>query len=155
MDRLNALAESFKMQYEKFLIGCDSIEETDKWNKEEYGEMDVYYTNYIVSVIMRLIAADGAFSEKETDYLNEFFGFDYSTEELKRVYDDCSDSIENLFDKDLGSEIAMMREINAKLADFYKELLMTACDMIIESDGVIDGAEVELAKQLKDTVERR
>ena len=103
MDRLNALSESFKTKYERFLIGCDSIEELDQWDKEANGEMDVYYSNDIVSVIIRLIAADGSFSERETDYLNEFFGFDYTTEELKNIYDDCGEAIESLFDEDLGS----------------------------------------------------
>lgn len=153
MDRLNALSESFKTKFERFLIGCDSIEELDRWDKEANGEMDVYYSNDIVSVIIRLIAADGSFSEKETDYLNEFFGFDYTAEELKSTYEDCSDEIENLFDEELGSGIATMREINSNLADAYKELLLTVCDIIIESDGVIDGAEVELAQQLKNIVQ--
>ena len=43
-----------------------------------------------------------------------------------------------------------MRAINEKLAEAYKDLLLTVCDIIIESDGVIDSAEVDLAKQLKD-----
>lgn len=150
MDRLNALSESFKTKYERFLIGCDSIEELDQWDKEANGEMDVYYSNDIVSVIIRLIAADGSFSERETDYLNEFFGFDYTTEELKNIYDDCGEAIESLFDEDLGSGLSNMRAINEKLAEAYKDLLLTVCDIIIESDGVIDSAEVDLAKQLKD-----
>ena len=112
--------------------------------------MDVYYSNDIVSVIIRLIAADGSFSERETDYLNEFFGFDYTTEELKNIYDDCGEAIESLFDEDLGSGLSNMRAINEKLAEAYKDLLLTVCDIIIESDGVIDSAEVDLAKQLKD-----
>ena len=150
MDRLNALSESFKTKYERFLIGCDSIEELDQWDKEANGEMDVYYSNDIVSVIIRLIAADGSFSERETDYLNEFFGFDYTTEELKNIYDDFGEAIESLFDEDLGSGLSNMRAINEKLAEAYKDLLLTVCDIIIESDGVIDSAEVDLAKQLKD-----
>lgn len=150
MDRLNALSESFKTKYERFLIGCDSIEELDQWDKEANGEMDVYYSNDIVSVIIRLIVADGSFSERETDYLNEFFGFDYTTEELKNIYDDCGEAIESLFDEDLGSGLSNMRAINEKLAEAYKDLLLTVCDIIIESDGVIDSAEVDLAKQLKD-----
>lgn len=152
MDKLNALSESFKMKYEKFLIGCDSIEEIDLWDKEAYGEMDGFYSNDIVSVIIRLIAADGSFTEKETAYLNDLFGFDYTAEELKGIYDDCGDSIENLFEKDLGEGIANLKKINDKLADIYKDLLLTVCDIVIESDGVIDRAELELAKQLKDIV---
>lgn len=152
MNKLDLYTESFKAKYESFLIGCDSIEEIDLWDKDAYGEMDIFYTNDIVSVILRLIAADGDFSEQEAVYVKKFFGLQYSSSELKEIYDECGDAIEKLFDEEIESGIAYLRKINGKLADAYKELLLIACDIIIESDGVIAKAETELARQLKNKV---
>ena len=56
--------DSFKMKHEAFLVGCDAIEEMGLWNKEAYGEMDVFYSNDLVIVIIRLIATDGKISQK-------------------------------------------------------------------------------------------
>lgn len=152
MEKLDYLSESFKLKYEKFLIGCDSLEEIEKWDKESLGEMDAYYSNDILCVILRLIAADGDFTEEETQYLNEIFGFDYTTDEITSLYDDCKDAIEALFDDGIDKGVSMMRGVNEKLADAYKDMLLTACDVIIESDGVIDRAEIDLARQLKEDI---
>ena len=155
MDKLNALSEGFKVKYEKFLIGCDSIEGLGQWDKDALGEMEAYYTNTLTSVILRLIAADGVFSEKEADYLRRMFGFAYTPDELKRVYDDCGGEIESLFGEDVGPGIAKMRAINEKLADAYQDLLLTVCDIITESDGAVDSAEIALAKQLNEIIQRQ
>ena len=150
MKRIDALTEEFKSKYEKFLIGCDAIEELDQWDKEENGEMDVFYQNDLVSVILRLIAADGEISDEETDYLNRNFGFEYSTEELIDIYKSCEEEVSHSFDEQFENGITLMRSINEKLADAYKELLNLICDIIIESDEVIAPEEIEEAKKLKE-----
>ena len=152
MDKIEMLSESFKLKYELFLNGCDSLEEIDRWDKESLGEMDTYYVNDLVSVVLRLIAADGVFSEKETEYLNRFFGFDYTPEDLQKIYADLKDAIDALFSEGIASGIEMLREINLPLSETYRDLLCTACDVIIASDSVIDGAELLLAQQLKDAL---
>ncbi|MCR4594923.1 MAG: hypothetical protein K5761_07685 [Clostridiales bacterium] len=150
MKRIDALTEEFKSKYERFLIGCDSIEEMDLWNKEEYGEMDVFYENDLVSVIIKLIASDGEISTKEAEYLNKNFGFDYTVEELTGVYSNCEDEISKLFDEQFENGVTHMRSINDKLADAYKELVRLICDIIIESDDVISQSEIAEAKKLKE-----
>ena len=47
----------------------------------------------------------------------------------------------------------MMRAVNEKLADAYRELLRLVCDIIIESDGVVERSEIEEAKGLKQLLE--
>lgn len=149
MGNINTIIDSFKMKYESFLIGCDSIEEMGLWDKEAHGEMDVFYSNDLTSVIIRLIAADGKITQKEVDYLNETFDFEYSLEELIDVYNACRDDIGQAFDENFENGITYMRKINAKLADAYKELLSLICEIIIESDGVIAESEVSEVKRLK------
>lgn len=149
MNNLDMYTESFKLKLEKFLLGCDAIEELGLWDKEQYGEMDVFYQNDLVSVIIRLIAADGVISGREVDYLNKNFGFSYSIAELRDVYQNCREEIGHSFDEAFENGITLMRSINEKLADAYKELLGLICDIIIESDGVVTETEQEEVKRLK------
>lgn len=149
MNNLDMYTESFKLKLEKFLLGCDAIEELGLWDKEQYGEMDVFYQNDLVSIIIRLIAADGVISGREVDYLNKNFGFSYSIAELRDVYQNCREEIGHSFDETFENGITLMRSINEKLADAYKELLSLICDIIIESDGVVTETEQEEVKRLK------
>lgn len=149
MKNLEMYIESFKMKHELFLIGCDSIEEMGLWNKEEYGEMDAFYSNDLLSVIIRLIATDGKITQREVDYLNKTFEFDYTLEELAEAYDLCKEDIGRSFDESFENGITYMRKINSKLADAYKELLCLICDIIIASDGIITDLEIDEVKRLK------
>lgn len=153
MKNVEMYIDSFKMKHESFLIGCDSIEEMGLWNKEALGEMDVFYSNDLTSVIIRLIATDGKITQKEVDFLNETFDFEYTLDELIDVYNSCKDDIGHAFDENFENGITYMRKINAKLADAYKELLSLICEIIIESDGVIAESEIAEVKRLKEMCE--
>ena len=153
MKNVEMYIDSFKMKHESFLIGCDSIEEMGLWDKEALGEMDVFYSNDLTSVIIRLIATDGKITQKEVDFLNETFDFEYTLDELIDVYNSCKDDIGHAFDENFENGITYMRKINAKLADAYKELLSLICEIIIESDGVIAESEIAEVKRLKEMCE--
>ena len=149
MERIDILTEEFKVKYEKFLIGCDAVEEADVWNKKVLGEMDVFYENDIISIIIRLIVADGEISEKEAEYINRNFGFDYTVDFLKEVYENCREEIGDSFDEKFKSGVFYMKKVNEKLAAAYEELLGIVCDIVIESDGEFSQAEIEEAKRIK------
>ncbi|MBO5702282.1 MAG: hypothetical protein J6S71_07560 [Clostridia bacterium] len=149
MKNLQSLIDAFEMAHESFIIGCDSIEEMGLWNKNEYGEMEAFYSNDLVSVIIRLIATDGKITDKEVAYLDEIFGFQYDTDELREVYNCCQDDIGNSFDEAFENGITILRGINEKLANTYKRLLGLVCEIIIECDGVISASEAEEVKKLK------
>lgn len=149
MKNVEIYIDSFKMKHESFLIGCDSIEEMGLWDKEALGEMDVFYSNDLTSVIIRLIATDGKITQKEVDFLNETFDFEYTLDELIDVNNSCKDDVGHAFDENFENGITYMRKINAKLADAYKELLSLICEIIIESDGVIAESEIAEVKRLK------
>ena len=148
MEKIRNLAEGFKLKYEKFIYGCDSAEEMQKWNKEENGEMEAYFSNELVSVATVLIAADGRFSCVEIEFLNELFDFDYTSEELSEIYDDYCESIEEIFDEGVENGISILKRINEKIATAYKDLLATLCEIIIKSDNVVENAEISLATEL-------
>ena len=99
MKKLHEYSEAFKLKYEIFMNGCDAIEDEGLWNKEKYSEMEAFYTNDLVSVVLKLIAADGNFSEKEAGFINDVFGFEYTTEELEEIYENQETDIENILDE--------------------------------------------------------
>ncbi len=150
MKNIDVYVDNFKLKLEAFLNGCDAVEEVGFWDKGALGEMDAFYLNDLTSVIIRLIAADGKITEKEVDYLNETFDFDYSLEELTEVYRSSGDDIGQAFDENFENGITYMRKINPKLADAYKELLALICQIIIESDGIVSESEINEVKRLKD-----
>lgn len=149
MESVDVLTKGFKAKYESFLIGCDAIEEMGQWDKEAFGEMDVFYESDLGGMILRLIAADGEICGKEVEYVNKNFGFDYTEGSLKAAYESCHEGLVGSFDENFKKGYLLMKKINAKLADAYKDLLGTICDIVIASDGEISPEEIEEAKRIK------
>lgn len=148
---INEYTDSFKLQYEKFRLGCDTLEDLGVWKKDEMGDMEVYFSNDLLSIILRMIATDGIYSEAEAAYVNEAFGFEYTAETLQEVYEQCADEISSVFQNgSLGSAYRYLETLNRELADAYKELLLLLLDIIIASDGVIADSEVALAHNIKE-----
>ena len=149
MNNLENYIESFNMKYESFLTGCDALEEMGMWDTSKWGQMEGFYMSDMVSIILRLMGSDGKISEKEADYLNKTFGFEYSVEELAAVCEGCEGELENSFDENFENGISLLRQLNGKLADAYKELLALICRIIIESDGVVSALEIAEVKRLQ------
>ncbi len=138
------------MKHEAFIIGCDSVEELELWDKETFGEMDGFYSNDLISIIIRLIASDGIITQNEVDYLNKTFDMNYSLEELKCIYNDCKENFGDTLDQNFENDIERLKKVNEKLAEAFKELVYLVCEIIIESDGVISATELNEVDKLKE-----
>lgn len=149
MKNLEAYTEGFKLKLDRFITGCDAIEDSGLWDRDTHGEMDSYYQNDMISVIVQLISVDGNFSVDEVRFVNEAFGFDYSVNELRDVYFNCKDAIDIVIDSNVVLGMSYLRSINEMLADAYKDLLLTICDIIMNSDGKIKKVEVQMINTLK------
>lgn len=149
MENIDNLTKAFRFQYERFHLGCDAIEETGAWDKEKFGEMGAFYENDLLSMILRVIVADGKISEKEVEYLNRNFAFDYTVESLAEVYDNCRAAIGESFDEKFKNGVECMKNINVKLAAIYTEMLGIICDILIASDGEISPNEIQEAQRIK------
>lgn len=149
MESVDVLTKGFKAKYESFLIGCGSVEELGGWDKEAFGEMDVFFENDLMGMILRLIATDGEICGKEVEYVNKNFGFNHTVESLKFAYENCQEMLEDSFDENFKKGYLRMEKINAKLAATYKDLLGTICDIVIASDDEIAPEEIEEAKRIK------
>ncbi len=141
MKKIDELTDSFKTRLDTFTIGCDSIEEIELWNKEESGELDVFCLNEFVSTILRLVAADGVINEKETEYVNKNFGFSYTADELRDIYENCQFVINDSFEERIREDIQLVSGVNAKLGEEFKELISLICGIIAESDSAISAEE--------------
>ncbi len=149
MSNLNTYIESFKMKYDSFIVGCDSVEELGLWDKENLGEMDAFYSNNMSSLILRVIAIDGKITQKEVEYLNKSFGFNYTLNELTQVYDICKEEILKSFEESFENSFSYLQEINPKLAEAYKELIVLICEIIIKSDDVVSPSEISEVERIK------
>ncbi len=149
MDRLHEYSESFKLKFEKFLMGCDALEELGAWDKEQHGEMDAFFAADMVSVVLCLTVADGKVTAQEVGYINDIFGFDYTVAEVESIYEGCAEGIDSIFDEQAENAYSHLCRSNARLAQAYKELVCLACDIVIASDGVVSRQETELAERLK------
>lgn len=146
MSKLDAYSEGFKLAYEKFIIGCDSQEEIEGWDVVSDGEMEGYYSNILITVIMKLIASDGIFSENEVEYFNKVLGFSYSAEELESVYENCADEIEKDFCDEIEEAVKKLEKVNEELAEAFKNLLGLVGSLVSASDGVVNDSETALMK---------
>ena len=143
----DSLTQEFKTKLQGFIKGCNKLEAAGAWDKKEYGEMEAYYQNDLVVAILRIIAADGNISKKETECLNMAFGFDYTVDELREVYENCEESFGLPFEEQAKEGFKLLSSVSKESADAYKELLELTCDIIIQSDGIIAEKEtVELEK---------
>lgn len=147
-----ASAEQFQTKVEAFLEASESLQERGLWEEEEYGNVQAYYVNDLVCIIARIIAADGQITERETELLGEVFGFDYSPEELEEVYEICMDSISDMFETGVNEAYQLLKDMDMDLADSYKELILLAGQVAMDSDDMImsTAAEREEVRKLQE-----
>ena len=153
MKRIDKLSEEFKIKYEQFIIGCDSAEDIFRWNKDKNGEMDVYFENEILCVIVRLIVSDGEIGEKEVEYLNKNFGFRYTAEDIREMYEGSREELNNGFYGRIKKDVSDLNEIGEKFASAFKELLGIITGIVLESDGYATDSELAEISELKSIIE--
>jgi len=146
------LAKQFRDDFERFLIACDAMEEENRWDLDEYGEMEAYFLNDFACAAIRLIASDGTFKKEEVEYLNEYLGFTYSVEELSAVYEMNKEHIDSFFETGIPDSKKELAQLNPELSDLYGDLMRALCEVIIAGDGVIAEKERKEAERLKEMV---
>lgn len=63
-------------------------------------------------------------SNKETEYLNRNFGFEYTTEELMDIYESHEEEVRYCFDEKFENEIIIMYSVNEKLRMHIRDFLI-------------------------------
>ena len=88
-----------------------------------------------VSVIKRLA------NEAESDNINKLLGLDYSADDLQEIYNECEANINEIAQAGVEEGLELLKSINIKLAEHYKELLVLACEIIANSDCFVANEE--------------
>lgn len=152
MNKIDELSNMFSTKLDEFSTFCDSLETPEQWDKEEYGELDVYCLSEFVSTILKIIVVDGQISEKEVDCMNKNFGFSYTKEELEDVYRNCQGELEDSFDERIREDVELLGSVSAELVAEFKGLIELILDIIVSSDGIISDEEKEEKQSIMETI---
>ena len=153
MNEIDRLTDSFKIELEIFINGCDQKENDLKWDREEFGEMEAFYQNDLISFVINLMFSDGQISEREAEYLNKTFGCSYSVEELCEIHDFLQSELEEDFDDHLVEDVRFLLDLDAEMGKAFVELLLRLCDIIAQSDDRIDDAERQKIDSIRERLE--
>ena len=136
------------VQKDLFMIACDSAEQRGLWNVEEHGEMKLFFDSIFVSTLLRLVASDTLFSDKEIKLIQNVFEIEYSRDEIVKLYDEI-DYHENTarYIERLNNYYTKLCERDPVLGELFRSIESIICEIVIELDGVY-AEEVELAKQI-------
>ena len=152
MEKHETIIEQFKKEYKSFLERCNELNDTALWNKEEYGDMEAYFTNDLCCILIVLIAADGYFDEAEVRFINATLNLDYDENALKGVYDQCKDDIDQVFEHGIPESKSILWHVDFELVDTYERMLKLLCEVVSTGDGVVTPEEQTRVKQLMDMI---
>lgn len=138
MSQLDMSAETFQEKFEQFLMGCEDVEQGSIWNRDKYGEMQDYYAGLVVSIILRIVTAEGWISDEEIEYLNLVFGFSYESGDLEQVFEDCRDMVTSTnFDTQFSKSAMLLNHINAECYQEFRQLVALIGDIFSNSEDFI------------------
>ncbi len=149
MKNFQEKCSDFRQEYDAFINSCDALEMDGKWDKDQFGEMEAYYSSDLINVALRLMIADRKMTQEEVDIINLQFGFKYTAEELEEVYRECGKRIKESFEESVRNSFLMARMINETFAQNYIRLVHQISDIMIESDYHMWPEETHLAMRLR------
>ena len=145
-------AAEFQAKYERFVNACDAAEAEGRWNREEYGDMEGYCFGALMGILLSLINADGNIGEGEAEFLNRSFGFSYTVDDLLALYGDLGREIEGGSAENAAAAMDLLRQSGEDVAEAFRDLALLACDIAGESeDGMLE-SELEMIRQLRESV---
>ena len=150
---IQELANQFTFKYYKFIEKCNELEETGKWNLEENGEMEAYFTNHLSCAAVKMIMEDKKVDWREKRALWEMFSFKFSESEGNDSFLELAEHVESLGDDDwfcdwLQEDVELLTSVDTSLAKDYKELLSLCCTITIKSDEATKAVEKCFAKKV-------
>ena len=152
-DNLDSLTEEFRKQYDDMAELCAAAERDGRWNTEVDGSMEGYAFAALSGAILSLIVSDGNVGERETDYLNRTFGFDYTVDDLLSLYRFSARDLRENAVSNMGDAVRTLRASDEKAAETFRSLLDLSCRIIAESDDGFLEEEAELIRQLTGAAE--
>lgn len=143
-----ALAE-FLNKFHEFISACAELEQTGAWNVKKRGLMTAYFESDLFAVVLQLMSADGVFRRTEAAVLNSMFGTEYTSRDLRKMYQSLKPVIDDYCDSEARDALATLADVDEELCDVYRELILDACEIVSVSDGVAEGNEQALIEKLR------
>jgi uncharacterized tellurite resistance protein B-like protein len=142
----------FRKDYEAFLVACNELEESGRWNTAEFGPAAAYFESDAFGAILQVMSADGVFERSEAEVLNAIFDTNYKARDLSRMYHSTEPTLQAYLDEDADDALTLLNGIDSKLAESYRKLLLEACRIVSLSDGVAEKSERMLIAQLREAL---
>lgn len=142
----------FRKDYEAFLLACNELEESGRWNTAELGPASIYFESDAFGAILQVMSADGVFERSETEVVNAIFDTNYKARELSGMYHASEPTLQAYLNEDSDDALTLLSGIDAKLAESYRNLLLEACRIVSLSDGVAEKGERMLIAQLREAL---
>ena len=139
-------AAAINKRYGEFIEKCDRCEESRQWDVEQYGQMEMYLSNELTCILLRISAADGNISDEEVELFNAICGTSYSLEGLKAVYDEMGDTIRSYSVEGFIKDLAELKEKFTELMVEYAVIVCDSCALLCACDGVVSDEEQQEAK---------
>lgn len=153
---MNSKAEialaNFRQDYDAFIIACSELDESDAWDADELGPAATYFESDVFGVILQVMSADGVFEHSEAEVLNALFDTAYTPRELNAMYHSIGPVLKNYLNDDSDDALTMLQDINPKMAEDYRSLLLEASRIVSLSDGVDEKSERMLIAQFREAL---
>ncbi len=133
---------NFKLAWEKFINGCDTLENMGAWDVEKNGELEAYCENILVSTLLYFVATDGKVSQVETEKFNQNFGFSYTLDDLCNITETMSSELKT-FVENPREVFETLEKVSPDLASAFLFTVVLGCTTVIESDGILSQRETD------------
>lgn len=144
--------ESFERDLEAFLVSCDDLEKSGRWDAAELGPASAYFESDLFGAVLQVMRADGVFERPEAEVLNAMFGTSYTPRQLSGMYHSIGPVLKSYLGDDSDDALGMLRAIDPGMAGTYRDLLVEACRIVSLSDGVAEKSERVLIAQLREAL---
>ena len=152
-DTLDSLTRQFRELYDSMAQTCAAAEEAGRWDVGRNGSMEGFAFAALSGAILSLLVSDGNVGERETEYLNGAFGFDYTVDDLLGLFRFSARDLRENAVPNVKEAVLTLEEADAAAAKDFRALLKLACRIISESDDGVLEAEEEMIRRLEEAAE--
>ncbi len=138
---------NFKLCWELFINGFDSLEHVGSWDVEKYGEMEAYCENILICLLVKSVFADKSIQQDEIDAINDLFGLELTLSTVTQIYEIMESENEDVIDN-LSKSLEPIKQANINVYERFKDTITEACQTIIDSDGIVSDVEKNKVKEI-------
>ncbi|MDO4537972.1 MAG: TerB family tellurite resistance protein [Coriobacteriales bacterium] len=146
---------NFVGRFDAFLIDCSECEIAGKWNVRKNGYMAAYFEADLFAVVLQTMSVDGVFERAEAEVISRMFGTEYDPRELDEMYRTLAPVVDDYCSDEANDALILLGEIDPRMRDEYRDLILDACRVVSEADGVAEGEEIKLLRRLRTALEPR